>query len=77
MKEDGIENEFIPIIAEDLILRNGKIKRAFGKKELISSTLKQCSKALKSDLLNIMIQQISNHIANRLISHNENIKKKL
>ena len=62
MKEDGIENEFIPVIGEDLILKNGKIKRAFGKKELISSTLKQCSKALKSDLLNIMIQQISNHI---------------
>ena len=62
MKEDGIENEFVPVIAEDIILTDGNIKRAFGKKELISSTLKQCSKALKSDLLNIMIQQISNHI---------------
>ena len=57
-----IENEFVPVIAEDIILTNENITRAFGKEELISCTLKKCSKALQSDILNIMIQQISNHI---------------
>ena len=43
------------------------------KKELISCTLKQCSKALESDILNIMIQQILKYIKNKLITLNQNI----
>ena len=70
-----IENEFVPVIAEDIILTNENITRAFGKEELISCTLKKCSKALESDILNIMIQQILKYIKNKLITLNQNMKK--
>ena len=36
-------------------------------------TLKKCSKALESDFLNIMIQQILKYIKNKLITLNQNI----
>ena len=77
MKGDGIENEFVPVIAEDITLTNGAIKRAEGKEKLISCTLKECSKALKSDILNIMIQQISKYVENKLIELNETIKNEI
>ena len=40
IKKQGIDTEFITTLAEDLELVNGKIKDAFGRKELLNATLK-------------------------------------
>ena len=40
-------------------------------------TLKKCTEALNSDMINIMIKQISNDIKVKLIKRNEEIKKKI
>ena len=54
-------------------LTDGTIKKAFGKEELIKTTLVKCTKALGSDMLKIMIQLISTSIKDQLIKENEKI----
>ena len=77
-KEDNINNSFVEVIAKDIPIKNGKIN-AFGKENLLKTTLIKCKEALESDMIKIMIQQISNHVIQNLIDEKyyiiDNIKK--
>ena len=76
LKAKNINNNFIIIMARDMKLVNGNILEAYGKKDLIEITLKNCTKAMESDMLKIMMQEISKNIKNDLIQENrENMKK--
>ena len=72
----NINNNFIRTMARNMKLVSGRILEAYGKKDLINTTLKNCTKAMESDMLKIMMQEISKSIKNQLIQENrENIKK--
>ena len=71
-KEDNINNSFVEVIAKDIPIKNGKIN-AFGKDKLMKTTLVKCKEALESDMMKIMIEQISNNIVQNLIKETENI----
>ena len=70
---DKIDNRIIRVIAKDIPLTNKIIKKAFGKEELIKTTLIKCTEALQSDMMKIMMQQISNNIVKKLVDENVNL----
>ena len=53
---DSINNSLIEVMAEDMLLPNKKIISAFGKEELLKTTLLKCKEAFQSDMMKIMIQ---------------------
>lgn len=77
IEEKKFNNSFISVMAEDMLLINNTIKKAFGKDELIETTLIKCTKALGSDMLKIMITLISENIKYNLIMENEKIVKEI
>ena len=77
IEEKNIDNSFISVMAQDMLLINDTIKQAFGKEELIKTTLIKCTKALGSDMLKIMVTLISNNIKDNLIKENEKIMKEI
>lgn len=70
--EKKIDNSFVTIMAEDITLVNGKVKKAFGKEELIKTTLSKCTEALGSDMMKIMVDLISKNIKDIFMKENEN-----
>ena len=70
MREDNIDNSFVNIMAEDMTLMNNKIIKAFGKEELIETTLSKCTEALGSNMMKIMLELISKNIKENLIRQN-------
>ena len=62
IKKQGIDTEFITTLAEDLELVNGKIKEAFGRKELLNETLQKCTQSLQGKMIDVMTKKISNEI---------------
>ena len=62
IKKQGIDTEFITTLAEDLELVNGKIKDAFGRKELLNATLQKCTQSLQGKMIDVMTKKISNEI---------------
>ena len=77
LRKKNIDNSFVTVIAEDMSLTDGTIKKAFGKEELIKTTLAKCTKILGSDMLKIMIQLISTSIKEKLIKENEKIMNEI
>ena len=74
----GIKISFIKVLAKDMnLMFGGKIKKAFGKKELLNETLEKCTMALQGDLINFMINTISNDVKNKIISDNKSLEKKI
>lgn len=71
--EKKIDNSFVIIMAEDITLVNGKVKKAFGKEELIKTTLSKYTEALGSDMMKIMVDLISKNIKDIFMKENENI----
>ena len=71
MREDNINNSFVNIMAEDTPLMNNKIIKAFGKEELIKTTLLKCTEALGNNMMKIMLQLISKNIKESLIRQNK------
>ena len=71
MREDNINNSFVNIMAEDMSLMNNKIIKAFGKEELIKTTLSKRTEALGSNMMKIMLQLISKNIKESLIRQNK------
>ena len=70
MREDNIDNSFVNVMAEDMTLMNNKIIKAFGKEELIETTLSKCTEALGSNMMKIMLELISKNIKESLIRQN-------
>ena len=77
IEEKKINNSFVNVMAEDMLLTNKKVKKAFGKEELIKTTLIKCTEALGSDMLKIMVTLISQNIKDNIIEENENIMNEI
>ena len=74
----GIKNRFIKVLAKDMnLMFGGNIKKAFGKKELLNETLKKCTMALQGDMINFMINTISDDVKNKIISENKLLEKNI
>ena len=61
-QEERIDNSFIQVNAKDMTLINNYVIKAYGKEELIKTTLTKCTKALGSNMLKITIYLISENI---------------
>ena len=77
LKKNDINKELVSVLAKEAPLVDGDKIEPFGKEKLLKITLKKCAEALNSDMINIMIKQISNDIEDKLIKKNEEIKKKI
>ena len=77
IEEKNIDNSFVMVMAKDMILTNKAIKKAFGKEELIKTTLVKCTEALGSDMLKIMVTLISQNIKDNLIKESEKIMNEI
>ena len=77
LRGKNIYNEFVQVLAQDIDLNDGDKNESFGKDELYKITLQKCTEALKSDMLNIMIREISKKVEKKLIKENEKIKVKI
>ena len=74
----GIKTSFIKVLAKDMnLMFDRKIKKAFGKKELLNETLKKCTMALQGDMINFMIKTISDDVKNKIILENKSLEKKI
>lgn len=75
--KDQINNDFIEVMAKQMNLTDGGIKKAFGKKELIKTTLIKSKEAFKSDMMKILIQKISNDITQNFLNKSEKTMEKI
>ena len=73
----NIYNSFVKVVAEDMSLMGNKTIKAFGKNELIQTTLEKCTEALGSSMLKIMIQLILKNIKEDAIKETEKNKNKI
>ena len=71
IKRQGIDTEFIKTLAEDIELVNGKIKKSFGRKELLNATLQKCTEALQGKMIDVMTDKISEEIKSDMKKNNE------
>ena len=67
-------NDFVEILAEDIIGFGNNVIKSFGIDKLISKTLIRCKEALNGDMRSVMTTQISKRIENDLINENYKIK---
>ena len=67
IKNQNIDTLFIKTLAKSFEMPNGKIKEAFGRKELLDSTLEKCTKSLQGELINLMVKNIVESIQKELI----------
>ena len=74
----GLETtSFIKVLAKDMkLMFDGKIKKAFGKSELLNETLKKCTMALQGDLINFMTKSISDDVRQEILTENKKLEKK-
>ena len=77
LREQGIDNSFTTVMAKQKNLTNGIKLKAFGKENLIKTTLEKCTEALGSNMLKIMIRLISNNIKENIIQENKKIKEQI
>ena len=77
LRGEDIDNSFVTVMAQDMPLVNEKIQEAFGREELIKTTLTKCTEALGGNMLKIMIHLISNNIKQNIIEENNNIMNQI
>ena len=76
IKNRNINTIFIKTLAKSFEMKNGKIKEAFGREELLQKTLQKCTSSLQSELINLMINNISEEIKNEILEeYNKKIQK--
>ena len=71
--QNNIDNSFVEVVAEDILLANKKVKKAFGKEKLMNITKKKCTEALDGDMMKVMVQKISNNLKDNLMKGYKNI----
>ena len=75
IEKQNIKTNFIKTLAKNIKLnRTNEIKHAYGDEELLAATLEKCKNALQSDLIKVMLENISESVKNELITKNKNIK---
>ena len=67
-------NDFVEILADDIIGFGDNVLKSFGVDQLISKTLIRCKEALNGDMRSVMTTQISKRIEYDLINENNKIK---
>ena len=67
-------NDFVEILAEDIVGFGDNVLKSFGIDKLINQTLIRCKEALNGDMRSVMTTQISERIQNDLINENNRIK---
>ena len=77
IKNQNIDTKFIKTLAQSFEMPNGKIKEAFGKKELLKATLEKCTQSLQGDLINLMTNDIANEIKTEMLEKNKRTLKKI
>ena len=77
INEKKIETIFVKVMVKDMKIMNNQIKKAFGKKELLNTTLDTFKTALKGDMINLMINKMSIDIEDIMIKENKEKGKEL
>ena len=77
IKNQNIDTVFIKTSAKDFEMMNGKIIKAFGRKELLEATLEKCTQSLQGELINLMTSKIAENIKNELLDMNKEIKNNI
>ena len=73
----SIETMFVKVLADDVQLMDNTIKLTFGEKELLNKTLEKCTKSLNGEMINLMIQKISNDVKFNMLKINEEDEEKI
>ena len=72
----GLKTSFIKVLAKDMnLMFGGKIKKAYGKTELLNETLYKCTKALQGDMINFTIDTISEDVRQKILKKNKSLEK--
>ena len=77
IKNQNIDTLYIKTLAKSFETVDARIQEAFGRKELLESTLNKCTQSLQGDLINLMAKKISEEIQNELINKNRKILQKV
>ena len=73
----SIETMFVKVLADNVELMDNTIKPTFGEKELLNKTLEKCTKSLNGEMINLMIQKISNDVKFNMLKINEEDEEKI
>ena len=72
----GIKTSFIKVLAKDMnVIQSRNIRKAFGKSDLLNLTLKKCTMALQGDMINFMIDTISDDVKGKILAKNKSLEK--
>ena len=78
IQDIGIKTSFIKVLAKDMnLMFGGKIRKAFGREELLNETLRECTMALKGDFINFMIDTISDDVKGKILAKNKSLEKEI
>jgi len=76
IKGIGIKTSFIKVLAKDMnVIHSRKTRKAFGKSDLLNLTFKKCTMALQGDMINFMIDTISDDVKGKILSKNKSLEK--
>ena len=73
IRDQGIDTIFIKTLAKSFTMKNGTVKNTFGKEELLKATLEKCTSSLQSELINLMIKNISDEIKAEILNKNKKL----
>ena len=75
IRTKNLNDEFVEILAKEKEIVNGQFIKPFGLDELLKITINECKKSFSGDMHSVMTMNISEHITQKLINENLNIKK--
>ena len=59
------------------VIHSRKTRKAFGKSDLLNLTFKKCTMALQGDMINFMIDTISDDVKGKILSKNKSLEKEI
>ena len=78
IQDIGLKISFIKVLAKDMnLMFSGKIRKAYGRDELLNETLRKCTMALQGDLINFMIDIISDDVKGKILEKNKSLEKEI
>jgi hypothetical protein len=78
IQDIGLKTSFIKVLAKDMnLMFCGAIRKAFGRDELLNETLRKCTMALQGDLINFMIDIISDDVKGKILEKNKSLEKEI
>ena len=78
IQDIGLKISFIKVLAKDMnLMFSGKIRKAYGRDELLNETLRKCTMTLQGDFINFMIDIISDDIKGKILEKNKSLEKEI